>query len=203
MNLQQLPTLVFISALALTFCASCKPNSEKIQLSPEKVAAEHAAVWQAKNKTGLAALASNDLDKAESDLVEGLREAEACGPDDPRVAVSLNNLASLYESKKMYSQCASYLHRSRELFRKAYGNYNQMVPVTERNEARILTKQGKWAESIPLYEEAIKAMETQKSRDLVDVKKEYAEALKHIGVAKPVATSEPKPVSKASKPANK
>ena len=62
----------------------------------------------------------------------------------------------------MFDQCGAYLRRSRELFKKAYGENNPMIPVTLKNEARILTKQHKYDESLPLYEEAIKGMEKQK-----------------------------------------
>ncbi len=174
-------TTVFLS-LATLVLAACSPpeKAANLKMDPKEIAAGHAAVWQEKNKSGLAALTSGDLDRAEKDLVAGLKEAEECGQEDPRVAVSLNNLASLYENKKMYSQCASYLQKARKLFRKAYGDKNEMIPVTERNEARILTKQDKWSESIPLYEEAIRYMEMMKSKDLEDVKKEYAEAKSHV-----------------------
>jgi tetratricopeptide (TPR) repeat protein len=186
MKLLQLPTALLISAMTITALASCAPKTERLQLDPKEVAAEHAHVWEDKNKSGLAALGRNDLDVAEKDLLEGLKEAEACGPENERVAVSLNNLASLYENKKMYTQCARYLQQSRELFKKNYGEHNAFIPVTERNEARVLTKQNKWAESLPLYESAIKAMDDQKSTELADVKREYAAAQKHVlGVKSP------------------
>ncbi len=142
------------------------------------------------------------MDTAEKDLVAGLKEAEECGQEDPRVAVSLNNLASLYENKKMYSQCANYLQKARKLFRKAYGDKNEMIPVTERNEARILTKQDKWAESLPLYEEAIRYMEMMNSKDLADVKKEYEEAKSHVP-DKAGSKADVKPAASESKSATK
>lgn len=158
--------------------AGCTPKESSLKLDPKEIAAEHARDWDQNNKAGLAALTSGDLDAAEKNLVAGLKEAEECGPEDVRVAVSLNNLASLYEKKKMYTQCAGYLQKARKIFRKAYGDMNESIPVTERNEARILTKQGKWAESLPLYAEAIRYMEMLKSKDIDDVKKEYEEAKK-------------------------
>ncbi|MBS1956190.1 MAG: tetratricopeptide repeat protein [Cyanobacteria bacterium SZAS-4] len=198
-----IPATTVLLSLVTLILAACTPSEKptNVKLDPKQIAAEHATVWQEKNKSGLAAMTSGDLDKAEKDLVAGLKEAEECGPEDERVAVSLNNLASLYENKKMYSQCASYLQKARKLFRKAYGDKNELIPVTERNEARILTKQDKWAESLPLYEEAIRYMEMMKSKDLEDVKKEYAEAKSHVP-AKAGAPAESKPAApNANKPA--
>ncbi|HEY9731211.1 MAG TPA: tetratricopeptide repeat protein [Drouetiella sp.] len=192
-------TIITITALSL---AACAPKQSSLKLDPKEIAADHAKTWDSKNKAGLAAMTSGDLDEAEKSLVDGLKEAEECGQDDVRVAVSLNNLASLYEKKKMYSQCAGYLQKARKIFRKAYGDMNESIPVTERNEARILTKQEKWAESLPLYEEAIRYMEMLKSRDLEDVRKEYQLAKTHVasqGSAKPAATAV-SPQSKAVSP---
>lgn len=180
--------LLEISALVMVCvsAAGCAPRDNSLKLDPKEIAAEHATIWDQKNKAGLAALTSGDLEAAEKNLVAGLKEAEECGPEDVRVAVSLNNLASLYEKKNMYSQCAGYLQKARKIFRKAYGDMNESIPVTERNEARILTKQGKWAESLPLYQEAIRYMEMLKSKDLDDVKKEYEEARKQAALAPPL-----------------
>ncbi|CAN5163425.1 hypothetical protein BH10CYA1_BH10CYA1_58000 [soil metagenome] len=199
MKLPSLPTAVLLT-LATLALAACNPPEKvaRAKLDPKEIAAEHAAVWEQKNKSGLAAMTSGNLDSAEKDLVAGLKEAEECGQEDPRVAVSLNNLASLYESKKMYSQCAAYLQKARKLFRKAYGDKNEMIPVTERNEARILTKQEKWAESLPLYEEAIRYMEMMHSKDLEDVKKEYAEAKSHVPPAAKAASKPGKSPAKAT-----
>ncbi len=196
-----IPATTVLLSLATVVLAACSPAEKvgNVKMDPKEIAAAHAAVWQEKNKSGLAAMTSGDLDTAEKDLVAGLKEAEECGQEDPRVAVSLNNLASLYENKKMYSQCASYLQKARKLFRKAYGDKNEMIPVTERNEARILTKQEKWSESLPLYEEAIRYMEMMNSKDLEDVKKEYAEAKSHV-TAKSGSSADAKPAaSDASK----
>lgn len=197
-------TTVFLSLVTLALTA-CSPTEKptNVKLDPKEIAAGHAAVWQEKNKAGLAAMTNGNLDAAEKDLVAGLKEAEECGQEDPRVAVSLNNLASLYENKKMYSQCASYLQKARKLFRKAYGDKNEMIPVTERNEARILTKQEKWAESLPLYEEAIRYMEMMKSKDLEDVKKEYAEAKSHVTTKQSASTGSETAATDAGKPGAK
>lgn len=183
-------TGITVIALVSLSLAGCAPKESGLKLDPKEIAADHAKAWDSNNKAGLAAMTSGELDVAEKNLVDGLKEAEECGQDDVRVAVSLNNLASLYEKKKMYSQCAGYLQKARKIFRKAYGDMNESIPVTERNEARILTKQEKWVESLPLYEEAIRYMEMLKSRDLEDVRKEYALAKSHVpsnSVAKPTA----------------
>lgn len=179
---------ILVTAIVSLAIAGCTPERAiSVKLDPKEIAAEHAVSWQEHNKSGLDAMSAGDLDKAEKNLVAGLKEAEECGPEDVRVAVSLNNLASLYEQKKMYSQCASYLQKARKIFRKAYGDRNEMIPVTERNEARIYAKEGKWAQAVPLYAEAIRYMEMMKSKELADVKKEYAEAKSHIA-SKPEST---------------
>ncbi len=182
---------LMLVSIALCSFAACAPKENNLKLDPKEIAAEHAQEWEKDNKAGLAAMTSGDLDAAEKSLVAGLKEAEECGQEDVRVAVSLNNLASLYEKKKMYSQCSGYLQKARKIFRKTYGNMNESIPVTERNEARILTKQEKWAEAIPLYEEAIRYMEMLKSKDLDEVKTEYEEAKKHLTNSAPSSSAHP------------
>lgn len=180
MKSHSLPVTLFISALCFSLSACTPEKPSGVKLDPKQIAAENANTWQEKNKAGLAALSAGRLDDAERELVAALKAAEECGPDDERVAVSLTNLASLYENKKMYGQCAGYLQKARKLFRQKYGDSNQLIPVTERNEAHILTLQNKWAESIPLYEDAVKRMEKLGSKDLAEVKKEYEEAMHHV-----------------------
>jgi tetratricopeptide (TPR) repeat protein len=201
----QTTTLVSLASLAIAACSPPTKMSD-VKLDGKEIAAQHAIIWQEKNKSGLAAMTKGDLDTAEKDLVAGLKEAEECGQEDERVGVSLNNLASLYEEKKMYSQCAGYLQKARKIFRKTHGDKTELIPITERNEARILTKQDKWAESLPLYEESIRYMEMMNSKDLADVKKEYAEAKSHVPAkagagAGAAAHAESKPGKDEGKPA--
>jgi len=179
MNLPRCLILLVLTASTTYLCSSCSKEPDKTSEAAVTVV-DHAAAWESRNKSGLEALSNKDLSQAETDLVAGLSDAEACGSKDPRVAVSLNNLASLYESKKMYSQCTAYLKRSRDLFRNAYGDNYPAIAITLKNQARVLGEEGKYAEAEPFYKDAIARFEKSKSTELSTTLTDYADLLRHL-----------------------
>ncbi|HEY9679823.1 MAG TPA: DUF2225 domain-containing protein [Drouetiella sp.] len=181
MNSPKLTILSVVAFGAVILC-SCTPkeSADNLTLDPTQIAAEHASTWKEKNESGLAALQSSDLAKAETELLAALKEAEACGKEDPRVAVTLMNIASLYEKQNYYPKAISHLQSARKIFRKAYGDNSEVVGVSEYHEAQVLTKEKKWSESIPLFEESLKVLKSHNADSYSDAQKDYEEARKHV-----------------------
>ncbi|HEY9712490.1 MAG TPA: tetratricopeptide repeat protein [Chroococcales cyanobacterium] len=174
--LSALVTMALCAALVSSCSKSKESDAGKAQITPE----QHAQAWNSSNQDGLSALSAGDLDKAEKLLLTSLSEAEACGPTDQRVAVSLNNLASVYEKKGMYDQCLPYLKRSRKILELTLPKDNRVVPVIIGNQARVLSEQGKYADAQPLYAEAVSAQDKAHSVELPDTMRGYAKVLKAL-----------------------
>src|ERR1700724_1503718 len=60
--------------------------------------------WELHISAGMAAYQRGNYGKAESEWQMALREAEEFGPEDPRFATSLNNLAALYGAQGKYEE---------------------------------------------------------------------------------------------------
>lgn len=63
-----------------------------------------AGTWEKYNEAGSAAYSEGDYAEAEKQLKAALKKAEEFGPDDPRLATGLNNLALLYKAQGRYAE---------------------------------------------------------------------------------------------------
>ncbi len=66
--------------------------------------------WQGHMDAGVQTYLENNYTEAEKQLVAALKEAEGFGPQDPRLATTLNNLAALYHAQGKYAD-AEPLHK--------------------------------------------------------------------------------------------
>jgi CHAT domain-containing protein/Tfp pilus assembly protein PilF len=101
---------------------------------------------------------------AEKTLAE--RE-KAYGPDDPRVAFNLNNLAKLYESMGRYQEALPMYERARDIYEKKYGPDHQYVAVTLNNLAALHNLMGDYENVESLYLRAIDIFDKTKGEDSV------------------------------------
>ena len=67
---------------------------------------------------GVEAYERGDYKQAESHLRAGLDDAKF-GPNDPRLATSLNNLAEIYRVQGRYAEAEPFYHRSLAIWEKA------------------------------------------------------------------------------------
>ena len=63
-------------------------------------------IWREHNVEGVRALEQSNYVEAEDWFKSALTEAEVFGPDDPRLATSLNNLAKLYRAQGKHAEAA-------------------------------------------------------------------------------------------------
>lgn len=164
-----------ISTLAAAAVCGC---SQKNTSTPAPV--DHAKVWEQENHAGLDSLAKNDLTGAESHLLIALKEGEACGADDPRVAGALTNLASVYEKKEMYAQAIPLLKRAIAIFQTKYGAKSKFVMVVAGDLGRVSAKAGQYNEAEAAYKRSVELWRAQKSAEAKDVLSGYADVLKKL-----------------------
>lgn len=111
--------------------------------------------WEYFNKTGLSAYGKKDYAEAEKQLVAALGEAEKFALDDPRFALSLNNLAEIYRVQARYAEAELYLKRSLENAEKIYGPEHTSVAANLNNLAANYRVRGMYAEAEPFAKRAL------------------------------------------------
>ncbi len=79
--------------------------------------------WNTLNAAGIEAYQRGGYAEAEKHLAAALKEAEGFGPQDPRLATSLNNLAELYRAQGRYAE-AEPLHKRALAIRARHAEQN-------------------------------------------------------------------------------
>ncbi len=91
---------------------------------------------------------------------EALKVAEdTFGPDHPKVAISLNNIAELHIINGTYDEIEPLYKRALEINEKALGPDNPDVAISLNNLAELYYNQGRYEEAEPLYKRALKILE--------------------------------------------
>jgi CHAT domain-containing protein/Tfp pilus assembly protein PilF len=84
---------------------------------------------------------------------------KALGPEHPRVAMSLNNLAVLLETQGNYAEARPLQERALKIREKALGPEHPDVAMSLNNLAMLLQTQGNYQEARPLFERALRIVE--------------------------------------------
>jgi len=83
------------------------------------------------------------------------KDAEAFGPQDPRLAISLNNLAELYRLQGKYAEAEPLYKRSLAIREKALGPAHPDVANSLNNLALLYRLRGMYAEAEPLSKRSL------------------------------------------------
>ena len=113
------------------------------------------AVWHAFMQDGTAAHGRGDYAAATKQFELALKEAEAFGAEDARLATSLNNLAELYAIQRRYADAEPLYKRSVAIREKALGADHPALAIGLNNLAGLYRLQGRSAEAEPLYKRAL------------------------------------------------
>ena len=115
--------------------------------------------WEKYTKAGTEAYQRGQYAEAEKQFVAALKEAEKFGAQDPRLATSLNNLATLYINQGKYAEAESLLRRALATFEKAPGPEHPIVAVVRISLATLYINQAKYAEAETLFQRALATLE--------------------------------------------
>ena len=142
------------------------------------------AKWESYITAAQQAYQQADYAEAEKQLEAALTEAEAFGPDDVRLATSLNNLAELYRIQGKYAEAEPLNKRSLVIDEKALGPEHPAVATSLNNLALIYDAQGRYGEAEPLYKRALAIWEKALGPEHPDVAtslENYADLLRKTG----------------------
>ncbi len=111
--------------------------------------------WQGHMVAGVQAYQQGNYPEAEKQLVAALKEAEGLGPQDPRLATTLNNLALLYDAQGKYAEAEPLYKRALAIREQVLGPEHRSVATSLSNLAELYKAQGKYAEAEPLYKRSL------------------------------------------------
>ncbi len=94
--------------------------------------------WESNNEAGREAYRQGNYAEAEKQWLVALQEAEKFGPEDPRLATSLNNLVELYHDQGKYTVAELLYKRLLTISEKALGAEHPDVAQTLENYAGLL-----------------------------------------------------------------
>ena len=127
------------------------------------------AMWDVHMKDGDQAREQNQHAKALKLYTLAIEEAEKFGPTDPRLALSLNNLAMVYCAQSEYAKAEPLYKRSLAIDEKALGPDHPSVARDLNNLAELYRTQGDYAKAEPLYKRSLAIREKALGPDHLDV----------------------------------
>ncbi len=91
-------------------------------------ASAQGGLWETYAAAGVKAYQQGNYPEAEKYLAAAVKEAEGFGPQDPRLATSLNNLAGLYHAQGKYAEAEPLHKRALAIREKALGTVRCRAP---------------------------------------------------------------------------
>ena len=107
-------------------------------------------LWETYTDAGTEAYKRGQYAEAEKLWVAAFKEAERFGPQDPRLATSLNNLAVLYGTQGKYAEAEPLQKRALAINEKALGPDHPTVALSLGNYAALLRKTQRNAEAVKM-----------------------------------------------------
>ena len=122
--------------------------------------AGHADNRQALTGLGLVLYALARYRECEEIFRNLLRQDEKeLGPDHPKVAIRLNNLAALYQATNRLKEAEPLYKRALEIDEAAFGKDHPKVAIRLNNLASLLKDTNRLSEAEPMYRRALKILE--------------------------------------------
>ena len=140
--------------------------------------------WESYITAGQQAYQQADYAEAEKQFEAALKEAEAFGPDDVRLATSLNELGLVYDAQGNYGEAEPLYKRALPILEKALGPEHPNVAASLNNFAELYRKQGRYEAAKPLYKRALAVLEKALGPDhpnVATVLGNYAALLRKTG----------------------
>ncbi len=121
--------------------------------------------WNTLNAAGIEAYQQGNYPEAEKQLAAAVKEAERFGPQDPRLATSINNLAGLHLVQGKYAEAEPLFKRALTIGEKALGPEHPDVATALENYADLLRETGRGTEAAKMEAraEAIRVKQAKES----------------------------------------
>ena len=115
--------------------------------------------WEHYMAEGAKAYQHGQETNAEMFYLAALEDVQNAGPEDPRLAATLNALAVLYHTQSKYAQAEPLYQRVLKLLEQTIGPDHPTLATVLNNLAVVYEAQGKYDEAAPLYQRALALLE--------------------------------------------
>jgi tetratricopeptide (TPR) repeat protein len=122
-------------------------------------------LWENYIRSGKSFTRLRDFDQGERMLKAALKVAEEWGPKDPRLGVTLSNLARLYQAQGRFAEAEALYNRALAIAESEHGPDHVDTGVGLSNLAALYSAQKRFAEAEPLFQRALAIMEKAMGRD--------------------------------------
>lgn len=174
--LMAVATLMAVAGIILLFVTTSKrmpaPVDTKKVAGIEKVNAQ----WQQLKDSGEKQFQQSHYAVATKYLTEAAEAAKAFGPDDPRVAATLNDLGNAYYKRDLYPQAEENLKKALTIRVEAYGENSRPAADSMTDLAGVYCAEGKTTDAENLLN---KALDTRKKNSGAE-SEDYADSLKAL-----------------------
>lgn len=137
--------------------------------------------WKAAIEAGNAAFEDGRVAQAETHFLEAAKEAEAFGEHDPRLALSLNNLAAIYQTQGKFTMAEPLYLRSLDIKRQHHGGDHEEVALNLHNLAVLYSARRMYPVAEKYYKETLEMKERLYGKDhpqLMNTLKYFAQLMK-------------------------
>ena len=140
--------------------------------------------WEKYLDAGQAALMKKNYAEAEQKLRQALKEAENFSEGDPRLRLTVANLAKTYREQGKDAEAMPFYKRILAIDEKTLGPEHPVVAASLNNLANNYRIRGKYAEAEPLYRRALEIWVKILGPDdllVAHVEESYADTLRNMG----------------------
>jgi tetratricopeptide (TPR) repeat protein len=137
--------------------------------------------WKDVVEQGNQAFENGRVAQAEVFFLDALKEAETFGEEDPRLALSLNNLAAVYHTQGKYTMAEPLYTRSLDIKTRAHGEEHPDVALNVHNLAVLYSARRMYPVAEKHYKRAIELKSKiygERDPQLLPTLKYYAQLLK-------------------------
>ena len=106
-------------------------------------ACERLPLWRTYSAAGLEAFANGDVARAEHFLTAAVKDAERHGPNDFRVAITLNILAGYYRTLERYDEAESLDERALAVAESRWAPNHPRIALILENYSLLLSQTGR------------------------------------------------------------
>lgn len=141
----------------------------EIDTDQGKVLVVHNRDWSQYRQLAMKAQKEGNYSQAESMWLSSLSEAKSFHPHDPRLLVSVENLAALYSLLGRFDQAEAFSKQAVDISLQAFGNDHPNLARCLNNLAGLYYQQGRYVEAEPVSRRLLAIYEKNYDADHVDV----------------------------------
>lgn len=142
---------------------------KEIDTEQGRVLVVHNRDWSQYRQLAMKAQEEGNLCQAESMWLASLAEAKSFHPHDPRLLVSVENLACLYASLGRFDQSEAFSKQAVDIAFQAFGNDHPNLARCLNNLAGLYYQQGRYVEAEPISRRLLAIYEKNYDADHADV----------------------------------